>query len=445
MHPLYASTQCIHPILPPHPVHPPTNPGQPTPSKIQTKTIFDFHLGYDIITKAKLDSKGSLFMRIGIVGNYGNNNNGDEAILLGIITQLTTHFDVTTKDITVFSNNPEQTKERYGVDSYPLYYKKGSIVKTFAETVKQSRKIVNKLDLVIIGGGGILMDLYKREAPLYGTYGILGKMGGAKVVVYGCGAGPLTSSVGKFFIKQLAGVADSISVRDPESKALLENVGVRKPIEIIGDPAFTLTTEKKHQLSNQITKIGVTAVPYYNIKYWPEADEAKYQAYVQGMAKNLDELVAQKNVQVTFFSTKYPQDVWVTKDIYEAMTQKQGVVVNEEHLSPAQLIDVCGEMDVVIGTRLHSIILSLDAETPIIGVGYHHKVAHFMEMVGKGDQCLSMADISESDQHFLNIIINMEENWESTQLEANRISGELKAKAAKGLKQFSMLPAKKGK
>jgi polysaccharide pyruvyl transferase WcaK-like protein len=108
------------------------------------------------------------------------------------------------------------------------------------------------------------------------------------------------------------------------------------------------------------------------------------------------------------------------------------------------LIDVCGEMDVVIGTRLHSIILSLDAETPVIGVGYHHKVAHFMQMVGKADQCVSMSDISESSQHFLNIVEKMDDSWEEVQLEANRISGELKEKAAKGLKQFSMLPPKKG-
>lgn len=381
-------------------------------------------------------------MKIGIVGNYGNNNNGDEAILLGIITQLTTHFEVQSSDITVFSNNPEQTKERYGVDSYPLYYKKGSAAKTFLETVKQSRKILKNLDLVIVGGGGILMDLYKREAPLYGTYGILGKMLGAKVVVYGCGAGPLTSSIGKFFIKRLATAADSISVRDPESKALLESVGVTKEVQIIGDPAFTLTTEKKHQMSSKIEKIGVTAVPYFNIKYWPEADEEKYQSYVQGMAKNLDELIEKKNVDVTFFSTKYPQDVWVTKDIFEAMNRKDRAVVNEEHLSPAQLIDFCGQMDVVIGTRLHSIILSLDAETPVIGVGYHHKVEHFMQMVGKADQCLSMSDISVSDQQFLSVIEKMDSNWEETQKEASRISAGLKEKAAKGLQQFSMLPKK---
>ncbi|WP_102273769.1 polysaccharide pyruvyl transferase family protein [Cytobacillus massiliigabonensis] len=383
-------------------------------------------------------------MNIGIVGNYGNNNNGDEAILLGIITQLTANFDIQREQITVFSNNPEQTQERYGVKSFPLYYKKGSAPKTFLETVKQSRKYIKDLDVVIIGGGGILMDLYKREAPLYGTYGLMGKQAGAKVVVYGCGAGPLTSSIGKFFIKRLAKAADSISVRDPESKALLQSVGINKDIQIIGDPAFTLTTVNKHKKSESIKKVGVTAVPYYNIKYWPEADEAKYQAYVTGMARNLDQLIEKKGVEVTFFSTKYPQDVWVTKDIYEAMEHKENAVMNEEHLSPAQLIDVCGEQDVVIGTRLHSIILSLDAETPVIGVAYHHKVKHFMQMIGKEDQCLSMDELSSDPMQFSAIIERMDSEWDAVQQEAEAISSSLKAKAAKGLDQFHMLPKKRG-
>ncbi|MGD6842989.1 polysaccharide pyruvyl transferase family protein [Bacillus infantis] len=382
-------------------------------------------------------------MRIGIVGNYGNNNNGDEAILVGIITQLTENFDIKREEITVFSNNPEQTKERYGVDSYPLYYKKGSAPKTFLETFKQSGKIVKGMDLVIIGGGGILMDLYKREAPLYGTYGILGKRAGAKVVVYGCGAGPLTSSIGKWFIRKLAKVSDSISVRDPKSKALLESIGASKEVKLIGDPAFTLTTDKKHQRSDKIKKVGVTAVPYYNIKYWPEADEEKYQSYVNGMAANLDALIEKEDVDVTFFSTKYPQDVWVTKDIYDAMKHKEKAVVNEEHLAPAELVDLCGQQDVVIGTRLHSIILSLDAETPVIGVAYHHKVEHFMQMVGKENHSISMDGLGTDDQHFTRLVQDMNKDWNHAQDEAQRISKELKAKAAKGLEQLYMLPGKK--
>lgn len=59
-------------------------------------------------------------MRIGIVGNYGNDNNGDESILYSIIQQVKEVFPVDDQDITVFSNNTQQTSERYGVKSYPV-------------------------------------------------------------------------------------------------------------------------------------------------------------------------------------------------------------------------------------------------------------------------------------------------------------------------------------
>lgn len=381
-------------------------------------------------------------MKVGIVGNYGNNNNGDEAILLGIITQLTGHFAIVPEDITVFSNNPEQTTERYGVQSYPLYYKSGSPIKTFKETVSRNYPVVKGLDVVIVGGGGILMDLYKREAPLYGTYGLMGKRAGAKVVVYGCGAGPLTSAIGKFFIRRLAKAADSISVRDPKSKALLQSVGVKKEIMEIGDPAFTLRAASRAPFSERIKKVGVTAVPYFNIKYWPVSDEAKYNAYVDGMAANLDRLIDEKDVDVTFFSTKYPQDVWVTEDIYKRMKRQDRALVNGEHLSPAELVAFCAEQDLVIGTRLHSIILSLDAKTPVIGVSYHHKVEHFFQMTDQMEQCLSMDDISASDGGFADKAELLEQDWQGTQDRISRLSDELKAKAEIGLKQLSMLPKK---
>lgn len=51
-------------------------------------------------------------MKIGIVGNYGNDNNGDESILYGILQQVKQTFSVTNDDITVFSNNTQQTSER---------------------------------------------------------------------------------------------------------------------------------------------------------------------------------------------------------------------------------------------------------------------------------------------------------------------------------------------
>ena len=123
-------------------------------------------------------------MKIGIVGNYGNDNNGDEAILSGLIEQVKQTFSVNSADITVFSNNTQQTSEQYGVQSYPLYYRKTNLYKTFYATYKTNQKYVAKFDLLIIGGGGILMDLYRREAHLYSAYAFMAKKCNVPYIVY---------------------------------------------------------------------------------------------------------------------------------------------------------------------------------------------------------------------------------------------------------------------
>lgn len=375
-------------------------------------------------------------MRIGIVGNYGNNNNGDEAILLGILHQLTHHFDVKREDIVVFSNNPKQTELRFGTKAAQLYYKRSSMTTTIFATMKRSYKIMKDLDVVIIGGGGILMDLYRREAPLFSTYGLLANYAGCKVIVYGVGAGPINLAVGKFFIKRLAKIAESISVRDPESRGLLHAIGVKKDITVVGDPAFSIVTNQKKKKTTAIKNIGVTAVPYFNSAYWPKSDHAKYKAYIDSMAANLDRLIEEKDVHVTFFSTKFPQDVEASKDIANRMKQKEKVTVIEEHLDPEKLLKICADQDVIIGTRLHSLILALVVTTPVIGIEYHHKVEHFMDMIEQSDYSLSMEDIQDSSETFVTRIQKMEENWIAFQDRIAMISKFMKEKASKGMEQF---------
>jgi polysaccharide pyruvyl transferase WcaK-like protein len=61
-------------------------------------------------------------MKIGIIGNYGHDNNEDEAILTGILKQLTEELSVHKDHIVIFSNNPENTRKRYGIESVRLLH-----------------------------------------------------------------------------------------------------------------------------------------------------------------------------------------------------------------------------------------------------------------------------------------------------------------------------------
>ncbi|BAQ10097.1 polysaccharide pyruvyl transferase [Bacillus sp. OxB-1] len=374
-------------------------------------------------------------MKIGIVGNYGNDNNGDEAILLSIIKQVTSTFNIGRSDLTVFSNNPKQTATRYGVTSFPLYYKNGNAVKTFGKTFSANRKIVKTLDLLIIGGGGILMDLYGREAPLFGSYAMMAKNSGVPYVVYGCGAGPLNTGLGKWFIRYMCKHADSVSVRDPESKELLQSIGVKQSIQVIGDPAFSLR-EGKREPSAVPVSIGVTAVPYYHAGYWPEEDVSRYDDYVEGMARNLDRLAEQHGVKINFFATKYPQDADVTKDIQAKMAHADRTSIIDENLLPERILDVTAQQDIVIGTRLHSLILATCTETPVMAISYHHKVHDFMKLAELEQFAFPISEINQNHDLFLEAFNEMEGDWTGTSERTEDLSVRLYEDAMKGTEQF---------
>ncbi|RSL35148.1 polysaccharide pyruvyl transferase [Salibacterium salarium] len=368
-------------------------------------------------------------MKVGIIGNYGHNNNGDEAILAGLIHQLITVSKVEKENIVVFSNNPSNTKERHGVSSYPLLYKEATVLKSGWKTIRESRKIMKHLDVLVVGGGGLLMDMYKRDAPLYSVLGLTGKFSGCRVAVHGVGAGPITTKTGTFFIKQLIRASSSVAVRDEKSKKLLQSIGVQKDINVIYDPAFSVPVQQPHQRSEQIRNVGVTAVPYFSNYYWPEPNPAKYEAYLQGMAQSLDELIETHNVNVTFFSTKYPEDVQVTKDIAASMKYHERLNILEENLTPEDIIEVAAAQDLVIGTRLHSLILSVNAQTPVIGIEYHQKVKDFMSEINKESYSVAIDNVTDIPAVFEKAV----EDWGNLQEETESVSDSLKQSAAEGM------------
>ena len=142
----------------------------------------------------------------------------------------------------------------------------------------------------------------------------------------------------------------------------------------------------------------------YNANYWPFGDVDKYDRYVKGMASNLDHLIEQENVNITFFATKYPQDVYVTKDIQKKMKHKACTKIIDENLKPIQLVELVSNYDAVIGTRLHSLIVATCSETPVIAISYHPKVTNFMKLSGAENRCLTIDDIQRDEKIYISYL-----------------------------------------
>ena len=169
-------------------------------------------------------------LRIGISGSYGGMNLGDEAILDGMLTQLRATVPA---DITVFSRNPADTLARHNVEhALPVR----------SLTRKEITPEVQKRDLLVLGGGGILYDgdaqTYLREVFLAHELEI-------PVFLYAISAGPLTVPASRRAVAEALNAATSpITVRDRFGYRLLEDVGVTQPIHLTADPALVLEPEE---------------------------------------------------------------------------------------------------------------------------------------------------------------------------------------------------------
>ena len=165
--------------------------------------------------------------RIGISGSYGGMNLGDEAILQSMMAQLRAAVPC---EITVFSRDAKDTAARHKVE-------KAVPVRDLSRD--EVRPEVAGLDLMILGGGGILYDesvaVYLREVQIAQEHDV-------PVLVYAVSAGPLQDATARALVRDTLNRVDAVTVRERRARQLLEEIGVRD-IEVTADPAFLLEPE----------------------------------------------------------------------------------------------------------------------------------------------------------------------------------------------------------
>src|SRR4051794_7314109 len=149
--------------------------------------------------------------KVGITGSYGGLNLGDEAILQSMIAEL--RRELPDVEIVVFSRNAEDTKRRHKVERAIPVRKLSR-----AEVVPE----IERLDLLLFGGGGILYD---ADARTYLREVLVAKEHGVPVMLFAVGAGPLSDPTVQAAVRDaLEGVAAG-TVREKSAQQLLEEAG----------------------------------------------------------------------------------------------------------------------------------------------------------------------------------------------------------------------------
>lgn len=305
--------------------------------------------------------------RIVVSGYYGSRNAGDEAMLAAMLEVL---GDLDPKlHITVISADPEDTKQRHGVDAISWL------------GLPAIMKELRKADLLISGGGSLLQNVTSRRSLYYYLFIILlAHLMNVRVMLYAQGIGPIIGSLAERAMRWIGNRVDLITVRDNGSLKELARLGIRKPhIECTADPVLAI-----HPVDREIGRAifrayhadGAKPVVGISVRDWQG-----WTHYKKVLAEVSDQIVTELKARVVFLPMQFPDDVRAAQSI--AVMTKQPCTVLKDEYTTTEFLSLVGNMDLMIGIRLHALIFAGVMGVPMVGVSYDPKIDRFLESVGE--------------------------------------------------------------
>ncbi len=330
-----------------------------------------------------------------ISGYYGFGNTGDEAILAAIIHQLRQR--IPDCHLTVISGNPEWTnRDHADVEAISWL------------DLTQIISAIEAADLILCGGGGLFHDYWGLDPDSIlrsGHWGIsffaeaplLAALLGKPTMMYGVGVGPLFSDETRRIVKCVFNLAHVITVRDAESKRLLEDIGVESNrVEVTADPAFAVLPEEFSSTTafweDKGPRIGVV-VRHWDFKVFPGYWE-------RVVAEALDRFLAEVSGQALFIpfqavEGRQENDRAVIQRVRGQMQHGERCRSLDAPLVPAKMAGLIASCDLVIGMRLHSLVFAITTGVPMAALSYDPKVSSLMNRIEFEQFCMELKDISE--------------------------------------------------
>lgn len=306
-------------------------------------------------------------IRVVISGYYGFGNAGDEAMLSAMAVSFRT-IEPNVR-ITVISGNPEDTKRRHGVNAVHRVNLAG-----IARELLQA-------DLLVSGGGSLLQDVTSRRSFYYylGTM-LLAWILRCPFMLYAQGIGPIRCQRARRAMRFVGDRALAVAVRDEGSRRELEELGItRPPIRVTADPVLSLQPISLEPGKIVIQEAGITGTgPLIGISVrdWHDCD-----GFRATLASVADRLAVERGAKIMFLSMQSPEDVRAAQLVRAEMRQPS-VILNGA-LDTKLLLSVIGNLDLLLGVRLHALIFAAVMDVPMVGISYDPKIDRFLHMIGE--------------------------------------------------------------
>jgi polysaccharide pyruvyl transferase CsaB len=295
--------------------------------------------------------------RVLISGYYGFGNLGDEALLDVIVSRLRAAYPGGSID--VLSADPAATTARLNVESTPR------------ADLGAVRRSIERADVVLSGGGGLLQNVTSLRSLIYYA-GIVRTATRAqkKTMIFAQSIGPL-DFWGRAVVRAFCGGVAAATVRDERSRRLLSSLLPNVRVERTADPVF-LFEPGTEPLDLAAEGLGGDApLVIVSVRKWPHNE-----ATIALLAAAVDRLANEHGAQVAFLPFGGPPDADVSTSV---IRRAKSTPVLLPEVTLAHAAQIISRASLVIGMRLHALIIAARLGVPFAAVPYDPKVSALLD------------------------------------------------------------------
>jgi polysaccharide pyruvyl transferase CsaB len=295
--------------------------------------------------------------------------------------------------VTVLSDDPPRTEREHEVAAVARD-NRGPRRRLLSETLPMLRS-----DAFVIGGGGLVKDFGSLPGNVHGWLrpGLVARALRRKTMWYAIGIDDLRFEESEEYARRAAERVDVLTVRDEGSARKLAGVGLREEPLLTADPAIVLADPADgHPRDDHL----VAVCPRHWKEASPDVERPELQQRLCAeLAAALDSLHERFGVRVAFVpfrSASEDDDREICAAIRGRMRSAEAATTLDVPGSPMEAAAFLSSCELVVGTRLHSLILAAAGGTPFHALDYMPKVGFFCERVGLEEERSGIQEASEA-------------------------------------------------
>jgi polysaccharide pyruvyl transferase WcaK-like protein len=356
--------------------------------------------------------------KIAFFGHFGSTNFGNESTLQAILHHLRCfHPDA---EVTCISTGPEVTIATHNIEAIPIADRSVKSWNPSNPLFRVLRKVCIGLpahlyqwvkglvtlwrtDMLIIPGTGLLTDAYGlfNEGP-YNLlkWSLIAKACRCKLLFVSVGAGPIYSTLGRYFVKSALSLADFRSYRDNSTMQYLKCLGLRTGNDrVYPDLVFSLpeaVIPRPQTKNGRRSVVGLGLMEYAGRYSVSRPSNEIYLAYLENLVRLVRWLLDHEyDVRLLIGDV---MDMRVTQEFRCLLGERLSVydearIIDEPVFSVDGLLAQIAATDIVVATRFHNALLALLCDKPVISISFHHKCESLMSAMGLSTYCLDINDL----------------------------------------------------